>query len=184
MLRDFDMLEGMGTTSAVPVEKYLESYGEPDWEYVDGELVERAVGERGHSRIQANLIAWFHTRRRALNIRALPELRLQLSPQRFRVPDVLIEDENTPTESIVRTPPLLCVEILSPEDQYGRVLGKVEEYLAFGVACVWVIDPEAGLAWVHTAIAGGGTQTRTVREGDLQCPTGRLSIPFAELFAD
>ena len=38
-------------------------------------------------------------------------------------------------------PPLLRIEILSPEDQPGRVAETVPEVRAFGGPYVWVIDP-------------------------------------------
>jgi hypothetical protein len=40
----------MATTNQVPVEVYLRSFDyEPDAEYVDGEILERSVGEFGHA---------------------------------------------------------------------------------------------------------------------------------------
>jgi Uma2 family endonuclease len=38
-------------------------------------------------------------------------------------------------------PPDLAVEILSPDDQPGRVLDKILFYLDKGVRMVWVVDP-------------------------------------------
>jgi Uma2 family endonuclease len=37
--------------------------------------------------------------------------------------------------------PVLAVEILSPSNQWDEVTDKVQEYLAAGVAMVWVLDP-------------------------------------------
>ncbi len=37
--------------------------------------------------------------------------------------------------------PVLAVEILSPSNQWDEVTDKVREYLAAGVALVWVLDP-------------------------------------------
>jgi Uma2 family endonuclease len=39
-------------------------------------------------------------------------------------------------------PPVLAVEVLSPEDRVNRVLRKVDDYLNNGVQVVWLIDPE------------------------------------------
>ena len=41
-----------GPTIIVPVEEYLRTSYDPDMDYVDGVLVERHVGERGHGRLQ------------------------------------------------------------------------------------------------------------------------------------
>jgi len=38
-------------------------------------------------------------------------------------------------------PPLLAVEILSPNDKLDEVEEKIDEYLAAGVALVWIINP-------------------------------------------
>jgi Uma2 family endonuclease len=80
----------------------------------------------------------------ALGLFAVPEQRVQVRPDRFRVPDVCVltdKPEGTPGRRIVTRPPLLCVEILSPEDATVETLDKVREYLGFGVSWVWVIDP-------------------------------------------
>jgi Uma2 family endonuclease len=42
---------------------------------------------------------------------------------------------------VLTVPPLLWIEILSPEDQPERLAQKVREVLAFGVPYVSVIDP-------------------------------------------
>ena len=41
-------------------------------------------------------------------------------------------------------------EILSPEDRISRMQERIDDYLAFGVSYVWVIDPKTRRAWVHT----------------------------------
>jgi Uma2 family endonuclease len=45
-------------------------------------------------------------------------------------------------------PPLLAVEILSPSDQHGRVVEKVQKYLEVG-SVVWVADPDFRTITVH-----------------------------------
>ena len=42
----------MATTVTIPVEEYLATSYRPDMEYVDGQLVERHVGEYFHGRLQ------------------------------------------------------------------------------------------------------------------------------------
>lgn len=46
-------------------------------------------------------------------------------------------------------PPLLAVEVLSPDDNAGQHARKVAAYLASGVHTVWVIDYEAKEVAVH-----------------------------------
>ncbi len=170
----------MPPATLVSVEEYLRTSSDPDCEYVDGEIVERPMGERGHSTVQAMLVAFFMYRRRELGIRVQPEFRLQTGASRYRVPDVLIEDASTDIERI----PLLCVEILSPEATFSLIMRKLQEYLDFGVACVWTIDPTTEQAWIHTRSTNGDCLSHAVSDGTLTTPDNRLTIPLAELFAE
>jgi len=43
----------------VPLAEYLNTSYRPDREYVDGEVLERNVGKKEHSRLQALLASWF-----------------------------------------------------------------------------------------------------------------------------
>jgi hypothetical protein len=45
----------MATSTIVPLDQYLGTAYEPDVEYVDGQLVERHVGEYDHSILQSLL---------------------------------------------------------------------------------------------------------------------------------
>ena len=130
----------MSVTELIPVEEYLSTDYSPDRDFVDGMLEDRNVGERDHSRLQGALIAWLYARRRELGIEIYPEQRVQVSASRYRVPDICVT-VGEPDEQIFTTPPFLCMEILSPEDQMGRVLVKIADYLDFGVRFVWLIDP-------------------------------------------
>lgn len=168
----------------VGVEEYVKQMSEVACEYLDGQILERPAGERGHSTVQAALIAYFHSRRKQLGIRVKPEFRMQTAPNRYRVPDVVIETDDGVRERILTRSPLLCIEIESPEDSHSRMIAKVQEYLEFGVGCVWTIDPETETAWVHTRTESGDCLSHVVKEGLLTTPDGRLSVPLAELFVE
>jgi Uma2 family endonuclease len=45
-------------------------------------------------------------------------------------------------------PPLVCIEILSPDDTLHRLRERVDDYLAMGVENVWVLDPSDRRAYV------------------------------------
>ncbi len=77
-------------------------------------------------------------------------LRTQPDPAHYRVPDLCVT-LGEPAENIFTQPPFLCVEILSSDDTAVDIRRKVEEYLAFGVAYVWLIDPITRGGEVHTA---------------------------------
>jgi len=58
----------MGTAAGVSLDEYLRTSYDPDCEYVDGEVVERNLGERDHSKLQGALTSWFFVRRKELDI--------------------------------------------------------------------------------------------------------------------
>lgn len=130
------------TTAHVPLEVYLHSSYEPDAEYVDGEIEERPMGEYDHASWQRAILKFFDEQRIAWNIRVLPELRIQIAPTRFRVPDVTILDRNHPTEQIITISPVAVFEVLSPEDTVRRLMRKLNDYAAMGIPEIWVVDPE------------------------------------------
>jgi len=52
-----------------------------------------------------------------------------------------------PGEDILTHPPLIAIEIMSPEDTIRRAAKKAAEYHQFGIEHVWVIDPQARVAY-------------------------------------
>jgi Uma2 family endonuclease len=44
-------------------------------------------------------------------------------------------------DSFIDGPPVLAVEVLSPNDKHKDVVEAIEEYLDCGVKVVWIIDP-------------------------------------------
>jgi Uma2 family endonuclease len=125
----------------VPLETYLASSFEPDAEYVDGVIEERPVGEWNHADWQAAILDFFRSRRIEWNIRAAAELRVQVGPDNFRVPDVTILDRNLPIEQVITHPPLAVFEILSPEDTVTRMMSKLADYERMGIRAILVLDP-------------------------------------------
>lgn len=124
-----------------PLEVYLHSSFEPDAEYVDGVIEERPMGEWNHADWQAAILEFFRTRRTDWNIRAAAEVRVQVTPERFRVPDVTVLDRNLPVEQIITHPPIAVFEILSPEDTVNRMLTKLADYERMGVRTILLLDP-------------------------------------------
>lgn len=166
----------MAAGTQISVEEYLKTVYRPDCDYVDGVVEERNLGERDHSGIQGNLIAFFRSGFRETGIRAWPEWRFQVRPTRFRIPDVIVT-RGTPNEQILRTSPLLCIEILSPEDTFSRLNQRVQDYLDFGVPVVWVIDPGERRVWIYRPT---GMQEAT---GDSVHLDGTdIEVPFSEIF--
>ena len=168
----------MASSTAISVAEYLRTSYHPDCDYVDGEVVERNVGELRHSFLQNILGAYLRDLSRSLRFRVATELRMQIGPTRFRIPDITVMLRDQPLESIPTRAPFLCVEIVSPDDRMSRILERVKEYLVFGVKCVWVIDSESRTAYNYTSEDG-----REVRDR-LSTENPEISISLADLFAE
>ena len=130
------------------------------------------MGEYDHAAWQEAILAYFREHRRAWNIRALPALRIQISPTRYRVPDVTVLDRDLPVEQIITVPPIAVFEILSPEDTMSRILVKLGGYGQMGISNIFVVEPRAAI----NAYLKGCLER-------LLAPTmaGRADIDFAEI---
>lgn len=141
-------------TQTVPrllaLEDYLDASYHPDSDYVDGHLEERNVGEYEHSTLQIALGAWFFNRRSEWKIRVASEYRTRVSPFRIRIPDLSVFPNDGLIEKVRTTPPLIAIEILSPDDRMNRVILRLNEFLAMGVAHVWLLDPLDRIAYTLT----------------------------------
>ena len=167
----------MPTGTLISVAEYLAASYEPDCDYVDGRIEERNLGEFDHSSLQTAVAVYFGSRQKQLGITVVVEQRVQVSPTRFRVPDVCVVLGRT-SEQIFRTPPFLCIEILSPEDRMYRLEQRIDDYLAMGVQYVWVLDPSTKRAYTATAVEG----LREVKSGVLATTAPALELPLREIF--
>jgi len=166
----------VSVATSVPLDEYLNTSYSPDCEYIDGEIVERNVGEWDHARLQGLLIGYFLRLEKKLGLLVVPEQRVQVKARRFRVPDVTVVLGPRPEGGIITKPPFLCIEVLSPEDRLTQVRTKVADYLDFGVPYVWVIDPVTKLATIYTA--EGGVE---IRDGILTTKNPDITVDLNEL---
>jgi Uma2 family endonuclease len=167
------------TQALVPVEEYLRTTYDPDCDYVDGEVLERNLGERDQSTLQREFIFFFRSRQKTWKCFVFPEQRVQVSPRRYRVPDICVYVGEEPQDQIFRTPPFICIEILSPEDRWERTQQKIDDYLNFGVPYVFVINPRDRRIW---ACARDGN--REIKDGILRTENPSLTVPLAEIFGE
>ena len=167
----------MSTSTLVSVEEYLATTWRPDCDYVDGEVLERNLGQNDHSDLQSAALVWFRERRRALSLNAFVEQRVRIGQRRFRIPDVVVVRLPWEKEQVFTRPPYICIEALSPDDTLSRLQQRVDDYLAMGVENVWVIDPESRRAWRITP--EGHLEAR---DGVLRTTDGHVAMPVADLF--
>jgi Uma2 family endonuclease len=166
----------MGAATLVSVEEYLSTSYSPDREYLDGRIVERNLGERTHNRIQRKLIVYFDARSAELGIEVLPEQRVQVSPTRFRIPDVTVVKTSQFQGEIFTNPPHLCIEILSKDDTMEYMQEKIDDYLHFGVPYIWIINPRLRKGYVATkaGIVEAASGILETKDPDIRVPVSEL----------
>jgi len=134
----------MGAKAGVSIEEYLRtSYPGLDREYRDGELVERSLPDYLHSRTQILLGVFFEALRRLHSVYACSELRLRVRQGLFLIPDICVFWPSEPAAGVPETPPLIVIEILSPDDRLSDVRDKLETFKNWGVRYVWLVDPHS-----------------------------------------
>lgn len=111
---------------------------------------------------------------------------LARNPDTVRAPDVsfvtrarylTIEDDSR----LISGPPDLAVEVLSPGDRPGKVNGKIDDYLRFGVPLVWICDPNAQTAQVFSSGVTIQHGINDVLSAPDLLPT--FNLPLREIFA-
>lgn len=169
----------MGLQTVVSEATYLSTPYDPDCDYIDGEVLERNLGEERHSYLQAILSSYFVTRRRQWNVVPYTEQRVRVGLRRYRVPDICVVRGGRSPEQVFTQPPFLCIEILSTEDRLKRIEERIADYLKMGVPTVWLIDPAGPKAWIYR-----GESVAEVTDGVLRTSDPEIYVPIAELLDD
>jgi len=161
------------------VEEYLHtSFENADCDFVDGEVIERNMGELPHALLQGELLYRLRQIAATLNLLVIPEIRIQVSRTRFRVADVAVWRPGPIGMRIPTIPPLLVVEILSAEDRLIRLQPKIRDYLTYGVEWLWVIDPDERRALTYSPADPAGTLVT-----ELRTTNPEIVISLADLVA-
>ena len=154
----------MTTKTLMDVEEYLRtSFEGADCEYLDGEVVERNMGELPHATVQGKLLYLLMQMAARLGIRVVPEIRIQIHARRYRVADIAVWRAGNIGERIPTVAPLLAIEILSSEDRMVRMQAKIQDYLSIGVEWIWLIDPQEKQALVYSQKNPTGTLSDVLR---------------------
>lgn len=141
------------TPTLLSIDEYLHTSYSPDVDFVDGEIEERNLGEFDHARLQYLLAPCFFSKEKLWGIQGVIEQRIRVSRTRVRICDLAILRSDAPREKVTETPPLICIEIMSPEDRLSRAQRVLADYLVMGVQNIWLIDPLRRSA--HTYDAAG-----------------------------
>lgn len=170
------MGRGMTNSPAVPELSLDEWFALPEdapGELVDGHLVEEEVPDYVHELLVALLVRllgnWVFPQG---GLVAGSEAKFAVGSGRGRKPDVTVYLPNRrrpPARGLIRVPPDIVVEIVSPTPRDGRRdrVEKLADYAAFGVAWYWLLDPQlrsleileldAQGRYVHVLGASAGT---------------------------
>ena len=167
------------TSDLISVREYLHTSYSPDCDYVDGRIEERNLGEYDHALLQTLLGQLFMNNRAAWGMIALTDVRVQVKATRFRIPDITVLRVGVPKEPILTHPPLMAIEILSPEDRLNAVTERAQEYLEFGIEHVWIVDPKKRLNYRLTP---AGLQR--MPSGEIAVEETPIRVVLSELFAE
>ncbi len=121
------------------------------FELEHGDVIEGPPPGKLHGFVCANIscILWIYARQRKKGYVCSNDsgIVVERDPDTVRGIDVTFyEDAKTAADmerKYAAEPPVLAVEVVSPNDRTNRTLRRVTELLKMGVKQVWVVDPQA-----------------------------------------
>jgi len=133
----------MASKTLVPVDQYLNmSFDGPEPDYLDGEIIERHLGSKKHSKAQRRLLLFFEALRQSCSLEVYPEITLRISPTHYRVADLAVFlGDDTGSDPYPTRAPEFAVEVVSENDRYVDIQLKLAEYYRWGVKNIWLADP-------------------------------------------
>ncbi len=166
----------MGVGTLISLEEYLRTSYRPDCDFVEGHVLERNLGKKKHGYAQGEICYWFRSRKENTRLHPIPELRMRVAPERVRIADIAVSELPLPDEEVFATPPYLCIEIMSPGDTRATMPDRMDDYLRFGVANIWVIDP-----WKHAGWRVSAEGWVTASDRILCTADGKIAMPLADV---
>jgi Uma2 family endonuclease len=157
------------------------------FELVRGEVIELPPPTKIHGRVCANasfeLATYVRARGFGYVVSNDSGILLERDPDTVRGPDVAVFEDAATFEELHpkygETPPVLAVEVLSPDTKVNLLNSKIDDYLNNGVKLVWVVDPETRTVRVYLP----GKQPVTLKS-DLQLDGGDVLQGFHCKVAD
>lgn len=144
------------------VERAESAPSDVTWELIDGQLKERFMTTRGPrhasaiARVTYCLTAWLESTLVQDGVIATGEARCRIATD----PDTIVgidvayfrgreHVDLSDDAKFYDGPPVLAVEVLSPSDEHGNINQRIRQFLAAGVAQVWIANPEFQTITVH-----------------------------------
>lgn len=149
-------------------------------ELIDGREIQKPLPKKLHAIIQGYLTALF-VRLLSKQFQTLPALNIWCGPDRL-VPDLVIADRHARYEDgDLIDPAAFAIEIVSPGQTLGELLGKADRIVRAGTPACWVILPQRRKAWMLSA--DDLIEAKDVLEARL--PDGNLiQVQTAEMWAE
>lgn len=188
----------MATVTAkklMTAEEFYEWANHPDnrdkyCELEQGEIVEMSRPGKIHGLVCANVVwvlgGYVRQRKKGYICSNDTGVIVERDPDTVRGPDVMLFEDAARIEDVDEKygekPPVLAVEVLSPNDTPGKIMRRIREQKRFGTPLIWVLDPEAR----NVTIYRPGKEEKVASENEEL--TGEdvlpdLRVRVAELFA-
>jgi len=161
-------------------------------ELVDGCLADEEVPDLLHEAVVAWLIwilkSWLGRNGFVFG----SEAKYAVRANRGRKPDVAVyltdDGSRLPRDGIVRVPPDIAVEVVSPSprDERRDRIEKMDEYAAFGVRFYWILDPGLQSLEIFELVDGRYARAARATEGRMESVPGcvGLAVNLDELWND
>ena len=133
------------------------------------------MGEVDHGDVQTQIAVYLANHYPELWVGV--EIRVQVRPTRFRVPDITLVLGSKLTTSIIMEPPLAVVEVILKEDRPSDLQERIEDYLGFGIPHIWTVSPRLRQAHIHTA-----NEAFEVKDGMLRINEPLIEAPLSRVF--
>jgi Uma2 family endonuclease len=167
----------------ITLEEYLATDYRPDREWIEGELRERNVGTWEHARVQALLAARLGQHEDEWGVVGTIGQRIRVASNRVRIPDLaLLHKGKQPP--VVSEPPVLVVEILSPDDSYSDTQERVQDYHSMGIKAVWLVDPRTRTGRMSIGGTPAMSEDAWLLAKVLKVPGTAIHVDLDQLFAN
>ena len=164
------------TTTPISAEEYLRTNYSPACEYIDGVLRQKPMPTWDHGTLEGRFFELINMR--FPGFAAGCEVTVQIRPDKYLVPDVIVQRRDQIQKPYPTAPVHVCIEILSPDDRISEVFAKCEDYHSWGVETTWIVDPESRRAWEYRK---GQLPSEAPGDGSLRAEG--IAIPLAEVFS-
>ena len=169
-------------TKKYSFEDYLNYRDDTDLksELFNGELIQMTPASGWHSDIVDFIQEQFKIEIRRLNLDWVVRpgtVGVRTGIRKSRIPDLLIMTETqrqflrTLPSAILEEPPLLVVEIVSPNNLDDDYRYKRSEYAALGIAEYWIIDPQNLKISILTLVSGLYEGEELTEENTINSPS-------------